>query len=386
MKNIFKIWKEEYFNIFRDKGVMLIFFGAIIFYPIFYPTPYSNEILRDVPIAVVDNSKSAISRKLIRMIDANQFVKVAAKPISMENAIKKFNNKEVNGIVSIPKDFNKKISWNEQAQIQVFSDASYFLLYKQVLTGVYFSVATMSAGIEIRRMNAKGYTEKQAMAFRDPLPYISKPLFNSTGGYASYVVPAVLIVILQQTLLIGIGLLGGTEREKIFNEKSGEAETLLERVQSILGKAGAYFSIYLLNSIFFFGVLFKFHNYPMKGSILELSIFITPFLLAVIFMGLAISSFFKNREISMMILLAASIPSLFLTGFSWPVEAIPQWMRYISFLLPTTTGVDGFLKLNQMGAHFSEISFDWYILWGLVVFYFVATVLSSKGQKILNKN
>ncbi len=378
MKDIWRIWKQEYKNIFADAGVMLIFFGAIIIYPIFYPIPYSDEVLKDVPIAVVDLNHSQLSRKLIRMIDANEFVNVTTEPVSMAEATEQFYNGDVNGVVLIPEDFSRKILWGEQANVVAYTDASYFLFYRQTLTGILQSTATLSAGIEIQRMTAKGVTTEQAMAARDPLPLISNPLFNRSGGYATFVVPAVLLIILQQTLLIGIGMLGGTSRERKGNHFLVAGVNSKNGVRIIIGKTGAYFSLYLIHAIYYFGILFRYYDFPERADLWQLILFIIPFLLAVIFLGIALTSLFRNREISIMVLLFTTIPILFLSGFSWPPEAIPSWLRFISFAFPSTTGIDGFLKLNIIGASFSDVFFNWALLWSLVIIYFCFAVFSIK--------
>lgn len=374
MRTVLQIWQQEYRNIFTDRGVLLLFFGAIIIYPIIYPIPYSNNVLKDVPITVVDLNNSQLSRQLIRMIDANEFVDVYSKTGDINAAQKEFFEGEVYGVLLIAKDFSQKILWGEPANVVVFTDASYFLFYRQVLTGIVSSTATMSAGVEIQHMLAQGLSRDEAMQARDPLPLISYPLFNPSGSYAVFVVPAVLLLILQQTLLIGIGMLAGTARERSNLHFLIADRDLDQSHKIILGKAGAYFSLYLVHATYFFGVLFRAYDYPQRTGLLELLVFITPFLFAVIFLGIALSSLFRNRETSLMVLVFTSLPALFLSGFSWPPEAIPPWLHLLSYLLPSTAGIDGFLKLNIMGAEFREVFVSWLWLWGLAGGYFCLAI------------
>jgi len=378
MKDVLQIWKQEYKNIFSDGGVLLIFFGAILIYPLFYPIPYSNEVLKDVPIAVVDMNRSQLSRKLIRMTDANEFVSVFSKPQNIAEAKKQFFDSDIYGIMLIPQDFSKSILKGEQAKIVVYADASYFLFYRQALTGIFHSTATMSAGVEIQRMLAKGFTTEQAIAARDPLPLIAYPLYNRSGGYATFVIPAILILILQQTLLIGIGMLGGTAREKKANHFLVAGIESKRGLRIIFGKSGAYFSIYLVHALYFFGILFRVYDFPQRADLWQLVLFITPFILSVIFLGIALSELFRNREISIMVLLFTSVPALFLSGFSWPPEAIPGWMHFLSYLLPSTAGIEGFLRLNLMGATFMEVINNWLGLWILAIGYFFLASLSMR--------
>ena len=378
MKRLFLIWFQEYRNIFSDPGVMLIFFAAIIGYSFFYPLPYLHEVLKEVPIAVVDSNYSQLSRKLIRMADASEFLDVVSKPTSLAQAKKEFFEGKVYGIMVIPDDFHRKILSGEQAKIAVYSDAGYFLIYRQVMTGILQACKTMSAGIEIKRMLAGGLSETQAMAARDPLPLITFPLFNPSGGYASFVVPAVLVLILQQTLLIGIGMLGGTAREQNKLPYTGSKENNASVVPIVLGKTCAYLSLYLIHAIYYFGVLHRIYGFPQRGNPFSLVAFLLPFLIAVIFLGLAISCLFRSRETSMIALAFTSIPAIFLVGFSWPVESIPKLLHFVSFLLPSTAGIDGIIKINQMGATLNDVSFNWLLLWGITGIYFLLACLSIK--------
>jgi len=378
MKQLFQVWINEYRIIFSDFGILLIFFGAILIYPFFYPLPYTNEVLKDVPVAVVDMNHSQLSHKLTRMIDANELINVATKVSTFDQAKASLIRGDIGGIVYIPLDFEKRVLKGEQAFISVYSDASYFLIYKQVLSGIYKSAGTFSAGIEIKRMMARGIMHEQAVSTRDPLQLISFPLFNATGGYATYVVPAVLVLMLQQTLLIGVGLLSGTQREKGFNKKIDHQSVSI--VSLVLGKAFCYFSIYMVHVIYLFGILFRFYHFPQRGNPMDLVLFIIPYLFASIFLAQAISGFFKNREISMIILLFSSMPALFLSGFSWPKTSIPDWLNHLAMLLPSTAAIDGFLRINQMGASLKDVGFNWGVLLGLTVVYFMVAVISVERQ------
>lgn len=378
MREFIRVWRDEYRNIFGDKGVLMIFFGAIFFYSIFYPLPYANEVLKDAPLAVVDLDHSSLSRQLARMVDAHESTRVAARAASQLEAEQLFFARKVHGILLIPHNFERTILRKEQSSVAVYSDASYFLLYQQVMTGVAVATGTLSAGIEIKRMQAGGVSEAQAKELRDPLQLVSVALFNPSGGYASYVVPAVLVMILQQTLLIGIGMLGGTAREDRERGAIPHPAAARNVIAHVLGKSAAYFSIYLFNAAYYFIVLPRFYNFPQRINPLDLALLVLPFLLSVIFLGLSLATLFRHREASMLALMFTSLPALFLAGFSWPKESIPVWLRAVSYLLPSTSGTDGLLRINQMGASLQDVRFDVVVLWGLVALYFFMACLFIK--------
>ncbi len=383
MKLLIHIWMNEYKRIFSDSGAIMLFLIAIAIYPIIYALAYNNEQAKEVPIAMVDENQSALSRQAIRMIDATDEVRVAYKFSNLERAEQFFGEGKVFGLMVIPKDFERSILKSEPTHIAVYADASYMILYKQVVSSATYAMGTMGAGIEIKREIAKGQNTELAFSERDPLPIEPYALFNPKGGYATYAMPAVLLLILQQTLLLGIGLLGGTIKEK------GGSHFLLETglkrggtIPIVLGKGLAYFSIYILNTVFVLVVVFRLFGFPMRSDYFSVFIFVIPFLWAVIFMGMAISALFKHRESSMMILLFTSIPFVFLSGFSWPKLAMPLWLQWLSELIPSSPAIHGFLALSQKGAPFSDVMPQWHHLWILCIVFFLAALGLLKLQLI----
>lgn len=379
MKGIVQEWRAEALRILKDPGILLLFFGVQLIYPAIYPLPYRNAVLREVPIVVVDQENSSLSRKLIRMVNATETVSVSTQVADLETAREKFIQREASGILVIPPDFTLHIRQGRTANLPLYCDGSYFLVYRQVAMGVQEAAGTLSAGIEIQRLSAQGLPRKQALAARDPLPLRNIFLFNPAGGYGAYIVPAVLVLILHQTLLIGIGMLGGTGRE--YGDAS-PASSLLSPIAQTLGRILVYLPLYTLHVIWFFGVLFRIYGYPQRADLWELFFFLLPFLLATICLGLSLRHLFRERVSAMMALLFTSIPVLFLSGFSWPVEAIPAPLRLLSQCLPATPGIAGFLKLNHMGADFSMVSPEFLQLWAQSLVYFaLACIITGRALK-----
>jgi len=366
MKHFAALYRHELQAIIHDKGVLLIFIGAVIIYSFFYPIPYLPEVLKEVPVIAVDEDHTALSRKLIRMADASDLVRIAGQAATVSEAEKRIKAGDMSGALVIPREFERKALRGENATVGLFCDASYFLIYRQVMTGLLGATKTLSAGIEIRKLQARGVMAIHAKAARNPIELINRPLFNPTEGYASYVVPAVMVLILQQTLLIGIGMLGGTRQENIGQQNT---ERNASPLMSVLSKVSVYLSIYFLHMIYYFFVVFSLYGFPQKGTPFTIMSFMLPFLVSVSFLGIFINGFFRHRETSIQVLLFTSLPAIFLAGFAWPVEAIPAWLRPLSYLLPTTAGIEGFLRVSEMGASLRNVSFEWSVLWGLCILY-----------------
>jgi ABC-2 type transport system permease protein len=382
MKTAATAFVGEYRRIFSDKGALLILVGGLVLYAFFYPMPYVHEVLKEVPVAVVDLDQSVLSRQLTRMLDADELIRVAGQPTSVAQAERLAREGTANGIVVVPEGFERQIRRGEQAAVVSYADASYFLMYRQMLTGAMEATGTLSAGIEIRRLQAQGFPADAAMNARDPLPLVMRPLFNPIEGYGSYIVPAVLVLILQQTLLVGIGLIGGTAQERPAGPPEPSSRGVFPSFQTLVGRVLAYFLLYLVHLLFYFGVVFHVFGFAQRGHALALFAFGTPFLLAVILLGLTARTVFSTREMSMQVLLFTSMPSLFLAGFSWPVESLPRWMAAAAQALPSTSAIAGFLRISQMGSSLAQVRHEWLVLWALCAIYGVtAWIAEARTQR-----
>ncbi len=359
----------EFRAIRSDKGALIIIVAGALAYSLVYPLPYRRQLAREIPIVVIDEDQSALSRQLARMTDAAEQVAIARTVSTMEEGEKLVRNGEVRGAMLIPRDFERSVQRGDRAIIGIYGDASYFMVYNQIATGVSLAVGTLSAGVELRRLQATGLTAAAARIARDPLPLTVRPLYNPSGGYGNTNVPAVLILILQQTLLIGIGSLAGARRETRGAPNEGASTSALERGASLIGKATSYIAIYFVHLALFFGVVYRLYQLPARGSMLVTMWFLVPFLIAVAFLGLAISRLFLERESAIQALLFSSLPALFVSGFSFPAEAMPAWVRAFAQALPSTHGIAGALRLLQMGASLGDVRQQSIALWTLAMVY-----------------
>jgi ABC-2 type transport system permease protein len=207
-------FRRELKIILHDPGAILILMIALFIYPLIYSFAYKNEVLRESDIAIVDLDNTATSRAYCRMSDATEQLRLACKVNSLAEAQELFYKGEVKGIILIPAGFEKNLLHNKQSQVVVYADAGYVLIYKQVYSGALYAASTLSGGVEVKRLLAEGNGFSQAMEKQAPVRVLNYQLFNPSGGYGSFVMPGMILIIMQQTLLIGIGMVGGSLRER----------------------------------------------------------------------------------------------------------------------------------------------------------------------------
>ena len=371
MRTFVRAIADEARLVFLDAGVLIITVLAVIVYAFFYPLPYLNQVMKDVPIAVVDQDHSALGRRLVRMADGHQSIRVAAEATSVSEAEALVREGAVAGVLVVPRGFESDVLEGRQARVTGQIDAAYLLTYNTVLGGLMESVGTLSAGVEVTRLRASGRSRDAAMRGRRPIGLDLQPLFNATSGYATYVVPAVLVLILQQTLLIGVGMAGGARRERAA-PRSSRADGPWSTALQVAGRAVPYLLLYSAHAAYYFVFVPRFYGYYVPGSFGAAALLTVPFLLATVFLGFALRALFSRRETAMQVVLFTSLPLVFLAGFAWPVEALPEWLRAAAALVPSTSAIPAYLRLTRMGAGLADVTRESAALWALAAMYLPA--------------
>ena len=378
------IWRQEMKQVFKDEGAIIFFIVVPLVYPILYSWIYNNETVHDVPVCVVDQSHSGLSRKFVRMCDASADVRVAYYAQDLEEAKSLVARQLVKGIYLIPSDFETRVNRMEQGVISVYCDMSLMLTYKALFQTA--QVVSMQMGADLQTKLGRHYTKREEIIAARPLDYADVPLYNPQGGYGSFILPGVLVLILQQTLVLGIGLLAGSSREENrYNQLIPISRHYHGMFRIVLGKAMCYFMIYAVMGAWLLAAVPYLFHFPQLASWQSLLIIMVPYILACIFFGMTVSCMVKYRENVMLLMVFISVPLLFLTGVSWPQSNIPSFWQSVSWIFPSTFGVKAYVRLNSMGASLSDVAAEYEILWIHAAVYFVLALAVYRYQIHLAK-
>lgn len=385
MNSVFYICQKELKAVFKDQGVLIFFLLVPLAYPLLYAFIYTGEVVREVPAAVVDMNKSTLSREFIRKVDATPDVKIQSHCADMEEAKLLLKESKVYGVIYIPENFSSDITKGIQTQVTLYCDMSGMLYYKAILTASTEVSLKMNKAIKVKR--AGNTTDRQDEISSAPITYEAVNLFNPQAGYASFLLPAVLILIIQQTLLLGVGLSAGTARE---NNRFRDLVPLSRQYQGtlriVLGKSSAYFIIYAIVSAYILCVVPKIFSLVQIAQAGTLAAFILPYVLSCIFFAMTCSIFIHHREACMMIYVFTSVPLLFISGVSWPGSAIPAFWRVISWIFPSTFGINGYIAINSMGATLDQVLPEFRALWVQTGVYFLTTCIVYRRQIMLSRS
>lgn len=353
-------------RILANRALLLTVFGGLLLYAFLYPQPYIKQTPLQQPIAVINADGSQLSRQLIRMVNANPLLQVSQQVSSIEEAQQLLVDRQVGGLLVIPKHFYRDVLLGRSPTLSYAGDASYFLVYGTIVQGLATTSATLAAQVKVAQMVVDGVPSSLASTLYSPVKLSANAAFNAHQGYLDYVIPAVFIVILHQTLLIAVGLHAGPSSPATKPNMS----RFFPAWKIVMVRSLLFIAIYWLMSSFYIGVVLDYYGVHHWASIGDINKLLLPFLLATSGLAMCIASILPNRDYATIVGVMTSLPIVFVCGFIWPISSIPMPLNIVADLVPAKPMVQGMLKMNQMGASFQEIQAHFTHLWMLAVCYF----------------
>ena len=379
------MWRFEMKQVIRDEGVLMFCLLVPLAYPLIYSWIYNNETVREVPVVVVDLSHSQESRKFIRMCDASPDVHVTSYAADLDDAQSLVSRQVVKGIYLIPADFGTNLNRMQQGTVSVYCDMALMLTYKAIYQTAMAVASEM--GAEIQTKLAGNYTNREDLITTSPLEVKDVPMFNPQGGYGTSVLPAVLMLIIQQTLALGIGLAAGTARERNRYSDLVPIHKCYGGVGRIIsGKALCYLMVYAVMSTYLTMVVPRWFHFLQLAAWQDLLALLVPYLLACVFFGMTVSCLVHYRENVILLMVFVSVPLLFMSGVSWPQSAIPGYWQGVSWLFPSTFGIRAYVRMNSMGATLGDVMFEVRCLWLQAAAYFGSACLVYGAQVRLTRS
>lgn len=347
MKEIFDILKREVRNISKDSSLFLILLIAPVLYAFMYGSIYLNKGEEKVKLALIDEDGTAVSRLLTEQLNSTPMIEIIPSS-DISEAQEKMYQGEVEGYFYIQKDLEKYILSQKQADVNLVLNASRFLPSSDLLSTVTKVCLTVGAGVRKTYFNRQGMNEDESMKMTNPINMDYRPLYNSSMTYGSFLLPGLLAIILQQTLLIGVAAGFTSEREekklRDLYEISGFSISKM-----IFGKGMLYFCIFMIFGLFFAVVNFSVFGVTIRGSFPDLAFITAIFIASVIILGMLIGSFFKSKLFAFQVLVFSSYPIFLVTGYSMPYQSLPRGIQVFSDLLPTSPFLKVYISIVQTG-------------------------------------
>ncbi len=373
VKNLLDVCGKELRRTLSDVGVLVFFIIVPLLYPLLYAYLYSREVVREVPVVVVDECRSATSREFLRKSDATADLKIVSYCSDMEEARNLMHRHKAYGVIHVPAEFERTLSEGRQATINLYCDMSGLLYYKAMLSGCTIVSLDMNRDIQMQRLSGLSDWEKEAMTMPIENEYVT--MFNPINGFQTFLIPAVLILVLQQTLVLGVAMLAGTENERRRSGALVLGQEYGNPIVVLAGKGLAYLLVYGFTATYVLCFVPWLFHMPQLWQLPTLVAFVVPFLLASIFFAICISFFVRDRESCFLLFVFISVPLIFMSGISWPTSNMPAFWKVFAQLFPSTHGVNGFARINTAGALLQDVRTESITLWIQSGVYFMLSLL-----------
>ncbi len=336
--NLFKQgFSGSFKTIFSTKPLFSTLIMAVILYGFFYPAAYKSQVASQLPIVVVNQDQSQLSQQIVQRVALLRAVQVVQQTSNFAEAEQMVRSHQADAIFMINPNLQASLLHGDTGGISLYLSGAYLIRTKEIGKG-------LADTIKDSIVNGADPLLK-SLYIDAAVPVESIALYNPTGGYGDYIFPAVSTLIVHQTLLLGVGMLIGLYRQQRYRFN----------ISNLLGISLAFMLIGCCSCLYYFGFVFWLQDYPhgqnMAGSILAVPVYV----FAVVMLGIWLGSLFDRPERVAQVLTFSSLPLFFLSGASWPLEAMPHWMATLAWCLPSTAGVRQFIQLNQMGASLTDV-------------------------------
>lgn len=373
LADISSIIRTEFKTIAGSFAIVLVLMGGIFMYGLLYNYMYAPDLVRNVPVVVVDNSKTALSREYIRLLNATPQVDVIATGEDNVQAKELMKMDEAAGILYLPYDFTDRVSRGDESVFIMYETTSAFLYYLAMQEASASSMLALNDRFRPEMLVFLPSEDAAQLATAQPINVVGTALYNYTEGYGTYLIPAVLIVIMFQTLLMVIGMVSGDERQ--FRSLRNYPPSLGQAMRLVTGKTFVYMLLYAVFSLFLLGLIPLIFDLPDIGNVWNIIMLLIPFLMATSFFGLTASLFFTDSDAPLLMIAFFSVGLIFLSGVSYPLELMPWYWKLSHYLIPAAPATLAYVKLNSMGASMAGIHTEYITLWIQCAVYFVLACL-----------
>ena len=347
-----RIARREFRSIATSYSVLLVLVGGVFAYGLLYNYMYAPNVVREVPIAVVDHSGSALSREYIRMLDATPEAHVAFRARDMLEARDLMSRALVYGILYLPRDFEERVLHGDKSVYPFYATTDAFLYYEALSRANLEVMEAMDGRYRLQLMEFLSLPGLASVATQRPVTVVGTALHNPLEGYGIYLIPSVLMLIIFQTLMLLVAMQSGADCRyhrlaPYVRLRVAPARLALSLVS---GKTLTYTVLYLLFALFLVGLLPLLFDIPHGASWSVLSLLLVPYVVSTSLLGLALSRWYADAEAPVLLIAFFSIGLIFLSGVSYPLELMPWYWRVAHYLIPAPPAVLAYVALTGMDA------------------------------------
>ena len=333
MKTFLNLSKREFKLFWGNDVLKMLFFGAPLLYGILIGYVYSKGKVTDLSIVVVDEDQSSMSAKAIEMMQDNEILSISALQFDTQKLDRLMIEKDAACVVLIPKGFEKDVLTKQYPEITTIVNTSNVLTANYASGALQVVLGTLKVGTQIETLRKQGTPENLIISQYEPFKTTFIKKNNRSTNYMYFLWPGVLATVLQQVLLLGLALSFASEFE------NGTFINLVKQTKNTFSLIAVKIIPYLIMSFAVWLMYWAFtwwFNIPFYNNLGALTLIAGVFIVAVCFIGILISILIPNQLKATEILMVVATPSFMISGFTWPLSQMPEWIQVIASGIPLT--------------------------------------------------
>jgi len=359
---------DEWRFVGKQRVVLVILMALPLLYPTVISYLYYEDQATERPLVLVDEDNSGLSRRLTRALHATQGVEIIARETSPAAARQALQARQAEGAIIIPADFSTRLKQGSTAAVKLWLNTANMYTYSVSYTAVVAAATTLNGEIGARYFFSKGMPTSLASQRVFPINQDVRYLFHPTASYGNFLVPGILIIVLQQLMLIGLCFSVGLRRE-LGLEDAGDRRPFTSLLARFSAQGVFYLGAMLL-MVFFDIPLF---GWSVRNAGVLLLVFIG-FSLAMAPLVMLTAHFCRDRYIAFQLLMFVSTPLFMVSGFVWPSSQMPGYIQALAKLAPATPALAALRTVTMKSPEIGAVAPDLLRLLVLTTAYFTLAV------------
>ena len=350
---------KEFIQMRRDRLTFAMMLGVPLMQLVLFGYAINNDP-KSLPAALVAIGNDHYTRAIVSALQTTNYYRFAHVAASAAEAEALMASGRVSFVVTIPADFARRVDRGDSPQILVEADAT----DPSASSGAISTLSTLATRALLRE---RGLERQAAESARENLEVVVHRRYNPEGVSQYNIVPGLLGVILQMTMVMmtAMALTRETERgtmENLLAMPASPVEIMLGKVLPYLVVGSVQVAVVLVAAKLLFGV-------PFVGSMPMLLSVILVFVMALVLLGYTISTVSRTQMQAMQLTFFFFLPSILLSGFMFPYRGMPGWAQALGEILPLTHFLRVIRAVMLKGADFAAIAPEVAWLAGFVVFF-----------------
>ncbi|MEQ8173718.1 MAG: ABC transporter permease [Syntrophomonadaceae bacterium] len=367
------IMRREFFYMWNDKGLRyILLLGPVLGFLLFYGI-YSAQVLKNIPTAIVDKDNSPASREVISDLEGTDYLKIVAYVDDYEDLESMIQTGQVVVGVVIPPDYGRDLGNRNGSRLMAIIDGSNTIYATNANTAILGVSRTINSRAGIKNLMAGGLSIAQATDAFQRIDFYQDGWFNPTLNYAYFLVLAFALNVWQHCCMLAstMNITGETKFSSWLQVKASGYSLNRLFVGKSLTQIAVFIAMLMPVYILAFGVL----KFTLACNIAVLFLFTIVFILAIHSLGSFISFIAPNAVDATRFGMIIAVPSFVISGYVWPLEAMPKLLQPVAWILPQTWFFQGFnfLVFKNPGSNFMMPYFG--VLTGIALLFYLVTAL-----------